>query len=545
MQSATLTVSGEGEMYVYDSYKDFPWYDYKPEIRNLILNEGMTTITKNAFSGLVKITEVNLPSTLKTIGNSAFSKCESLETLVIPNNITEIGQNTFQGCSNLDSVVIGNGIKTIDIFTFARCTSLTNITFPESLEKICSQAFSGCSSLENIQLPDKAINIESDCFIGTAFFTNPDNWEDGTLYLDNFLITGTRYTQVPFTVKNGTKYIGSYSLIEVYELQTVTIPPSVVFIGDYAISKEVKIRCYKDSYAHRYAVENGYVYEFIFEGAVGGICGDNLTWVYDMQSATLTISGEGEMYVYDSYKDIPWYDYKPDIRNLILNEGITTITQNAFSRLVKITEVNLPSTLKTIEFTTFYNCKSLKSVIIPDSVIYIGSDAFGECRDLGNVIIGNGIKTINMFAFARCTSLTNITFPESLEKICSQAFSGCSSLENIQLPDKAINIESDCFIGTAFFNNPDNWEDSALYSDNFLIVGNNHIQASFTVKNGTKYIGSYSLIEVFELQTVTIPQSVEFIGEFAISKEVKIRCYKNSYAHKYAIENGYTYQLID
>jgi len=275
-----------------------------------------------------------------------------------------------------------------------------------------------------------------------------------------------------------------------------------------------------------------------------GVCGDNLTWVYDMQSATLTISGEGEMYVYDSSKDIPWYDYKPDIRNLILNEGITTITKSAFSGLVKITEVNLPSTLKTIEFTTFYNCKSLKSVIIPDSVIYIGSDAFGECRDLGNVIIGNGIKTINMFAFAQCTSLTNITFPESLEKICSQAFSGCSSLENIQLPDKAINIESDCFIGTAFFNNPDNWEDSALYSDNFLIVGNNHIQASFTVKNGTKYIGSYSLIEVFELQTVTIPPSVVFIGDYAISKEVKICCYKNSYAHRYAVKNGYTYQLI-
>ena len=47
----------------------------------------------------------------------------------------------------------------------------------------------------------------------------------------------------------------------------------------------------------------------------------------------------------------------------------------------------LPTTLKTISSTAFYNCRSLNNVKIPNSVTTIGSDSFEGCASLTSVKI--------------------------------------------------------------------------------------------------------------------------------------------------------------
>lgn len=90
-----------------------------------------------------------------------------------------------------------------------------------------------------------------------------------------------------------------------------------------------------------------------------GTCGENLTWMLD--DGTLTISGSGDMYDY-IYPDMPWYSSLSDINNVIIGNGVTSIGDYAFNA-----------------------CRSLESVAIADSVKNIGDYAFYLCNKLSDV----------------------------------------------------------------------------------------------------------------------------------------------------------------
>ena len=103
-----------------------------------------------------------------------------------------------------------------------------------------------------------------------------------------------------------------------------------------------------------------------------GTCGDNLTWSFDVTTATLTISGTGGMTSH------PWTeDYQNLIQTVVLEDGVTSIGYYAFHICTGLTSVTIPDSVTSIGDYAFCNCSSLTSVAIPDSVTTIGEDAFG------------------------------------------------------------------------------------------------------------------------------------------------------------------------
>ena len=91
-----------------------------------------------------------------------------------------------------------------------------------------------------------------------------------------------------------------------------------------------------------------------------GTCGatdneDNVTWTYVESTNTLTISGTGAMMDYIHEDDVyqPWYWFRGDIENIVIEEGVTTIGNYAF-----------------------YNCSAVSSITISSSVTSIGEKAF-------------------------------------------------------------------------------------------------------------------------------------------------------------------------
>lgn len=202
--------------------------------------------------------------------------------------------------------------------------------------------------------------------------------------------------------------------------------------------------------------------------SLGGKCGDNVYWA--IEDWALIISGEGEMYDF-SDENSPWYEEKHFINEVIIEEGVEHIGNNAFERCYFIKEVSLPKTLKSIGDSSFEHCRelleinfpdsnsieiigegafeacySIEQIEVPDSVKYIGNKAFSECTSLSKVDLSNNITVISDSLFDDCISLTGIIVPEGVTSIGDSAFAACTSLKSVNLPNGLMNIGDNAFI---------------------------------------------------------------------------------------------------
>ena len=279
---------------------------------------------------------------------------------------------------------------------------------------------------------------------------------------------------------------------------------------------------------------------------VTGICGDNLTWFYDMQTATLTVSGEGEMDEHD-YRKYPWSVYSDVAEKLVISENITTISEAAFFNFEKLVDLKLPLTLESIDYSVFDRCNSLKSIIIPDNVTWIGG-AFTGCENLESVVIGNGVETISSCAFADCSKLKNVIFGSNVNFIGNEAFRGCTSLNDIDLPDSLEAIDMMVFYDTGYYNNKDNWDGEVLYLENHLLNAAYEIPiGTLIIKDGTKSIASCAFEDAL-IDVVYIPETVKYIGSYAFATknhgyggllgDTIFAVVKGSYAEEYIIQEN-------
>lgn len=212
-----------------------------------------------------------------------------------------------------------------------------------------------------------------------------------------------------------------------------------------------------------------------------------ITDITSIRTDTLTIPSEIAGYPVRSVRGI-YFDQNPTIRTKIktinFEDGIEIIDKCSFSQSPNLTELHLPNTLKSGEFS-FWNCDSLESVTIPGSLERIPDDAFYDCNKLRNITIENGVKVIGKRAFSGCTSLNSIVIPDSVYNIDDYAFSGCENLKNITLPK---NLE---YIG-----------DYAFYHSGIEEI---------KLPSGLKEIGEQAL-GYTPLKEIKLPDSLESIG---------------------------------
>ena len=208
------------------------------------------------------------------------------------------------------------------------------------------------------------------------------------------------------------------------------------------------------------------------QDALSGSCGEHLTWRFDPETGLLTIEGSGEMDDADGPADelgrstMPWYRYRDAITSINLPDGLTSISDNAFSFCEALTNVIIPDSVTRIGLAAFSECTALtyvsipdsvesigeeafsltklKSVTIPGSVKTIGVNAFRECA-LSNVVIGNGVTSIERYAFAGNANLSSVTIPDSVTSVGERAFHECDHLDSVTIPSSVTNIGAYAF----------------------------------------------------------------------------------------------------
>lgn len=97
-----------------------------------------------------------------------------------------------------------------------------------------------------------------------------------------------------------------------------------------------------------------------------GFCGtedSNVNWSLD-EEGILHITGEGTMASWESEADVPWAQYRSQIKEIQIEDGVTSVGAYAFCNCSDVTETMLPDSIKNIGEFAFFSCGGLSTVTI-------------------------------------------------------------------------------------------------------------------------------------------------------------------------------------
>lgn len=135
-----------------------------------------------------------------------------------------------------------------------------------------------------------------------------------------------------------------------------------------------------------------------------------------------------------------WNKYKTQIISLDIQDGITSIGNQAFANCTKLQKVTLPSGLSTIGQSVFQNCTALKQIDLPAGMDNIGYNTFNGCTSLTNIKLPEKMLELSNNLFYNCTNLTSVTLPRVVNKVGNYCFYGCTNLNNITFQNRVQTI---------------------------------------------------------------------------------------------------------
>ena len=225
--------------------------------------------------------------------------------------------------------------------------------------------------------------------------------------------------------------------------------------------------------------------------------------------------------------------------------NVTAIGNGAFKRC-NITSVEIPSSIKTIEYEAFcdnyslvsvaisnletwcnisfignpnplfyahhlyLNGEEVKELIIPDRVTNIKQYAFSGASYITSVKISNSVTTIEEGAFYKCFELTYVNIPSSVKSIGPGAFKECNNLKTVDIQ----SIEAWCNI--QFLQSPYDASHSNYllnYAHNLYLNGEE--VKDLVIPNNITIINDYAFDGCSGLSSISIPNIVSSIGCYA------------------------------
>lgn len=160
--------------------------------------------------------------------------------------------------------------------------------------------------------------------------------------------------------------------------------------------------------------------------------------------------------------------------------------------------VKIPEGYTKLDSFAFDGFGFMKTIELPSTLVSIGEYAFSECKRLKSIDIPETVRTLKQGAFSQCGKLTVVRLPDGVFEIEDNTFSFCHSLEIIDVPESVSSIGKEAFSGCE------------------------------------------------KLRKLFLSENIKFIdeGAFSYCTSLVIKCYENSYVHRYCMENGLEVETV-
>lgn len=452
--TGTLNISGTGTMPDFSySGNTIPWYTYRLDIIEVIIEEGVTSIGEYAFlgcSGLtsitisnsvtsignaafyncISLTSVTIGNAVTTIGRSAFLECSSLTSITIPASVTTIGSYAFRGCSSMKSVTIGNGVLTIGDNAFNSCPNLTSITIPSSVTTIGSYAFDSSTLKKTIWLtntPPTGYTYASGAvnYVANNQFSSDSNWIVYPFLSSMFDVDGIVYVPISPSDKtcDAIDYIYDNSITE------ITLPRTVSYKG---VIMEVQ------NLGQYLLCNNQVVKSVTISGNFPSLKQGVFYGCSSLEGITIPASVSSiENFVFagcSSLKKVVIEDRDDELKlgfNSYNNGSYSPLFSDCSLDYVYIGGDISYSTSSSYGYSPFYRNTTLRKVVITDKETEISTNEFYGCTNLQSFTVGDGVEKFGDWAFSGCSSLQSLSFGTQLKTIGKEAFSDCTSVTEI------------------------------------------------------------------------------------------------------------------
>lgn len=429
--------------------------------------EGVTTISKSAFEHDTIIEHIYLPQTLQNINSRAFVWCKRLQEIDIPNSVTYMSDNLFGACMELKRITLPTGIKVIEEYLLNGCP-IESITIPEGVTSIGTYAFGWCDNLKKVLIPSTLTTIHDNAFSScrqlteiTCLATNPPVFSSSeTAFYDVDKLNCILY--VPEESVELYRIASQWGEFDIQPIQDEEPAPCITASGKAGDDVRWELTC------------DGVLY---FKGT--GKMQDLGDQYYGFDPGELAADS--------------WYLRKTQVKEVVIEEGITSIGSFAFHMFDNIQKATLPSTLVSIGACAFWFDVNLQNVSLPSSLMYIEQQAFEGCD-----------------------GMTEIVIPQSVKRIEGSAFSGCRNVTSVILPDEV------AYIGHGVFRMNEKITKPILNSHTFAYLPELY-SGTYIIPDGIVNIAGGAMIACKDLDSLYIPNTVETIGMGAFMDCQKLR----------------------
>ena len=441
-------------------------------VETLFIPNDIDIVRKYTFYGYTWLKSIRFPETKMKVEDEAFSECRQISSVYFGDSTIQLGNQVFYKCEDMQYVVSkchepymfwdGTFYKTI----YGKCT----LFIPTGTKEIyaSTSGWKNFTKVKEIDVDDPGLKVSLKVSGEGKVSVNDVNVDD------NNTVIALYGTNVKFSFKPELGYQIKSFLVNGEELSQNIIDDTYI-INQIRNDIDVDIVFDEIPLADGVLFSDNRIFYSIIEKS-DGFC---LEVTRKMKS--------GNTWLYTGDVVIPEY---------VVFHGDTLfveqIGENAFKGSSSLYSVTMPNTIKTIGKSAFGNCTVLKSITIPSSVEVIEKGAFNGCTAITSFVIPNSVKRIEAGAFYACTKLSSITFSNSL-----------------------YDVGYDAFGYTKWFNSKSN---GLVYAGPVAYKYKDTIPqgTSVNIQNGTLGIAEQCFLDCTGLSSITIPETVIYIGNSAL-----------------------------